>query len=92
MDDHLNRRISEYRFEDIPNDAVNLLLDERLVHSLDKVNNGRQKEAVFLDRDERMPTGTITSNYPVRYVGIWYFLSAKEEEMPAILRNMNTYH
>ena len=41
---------------------MKLLLDERVAHGLDKVNNGRQKEAVFLGQNERMSTGTIASN------------------------------
>ena len=56
----------EHRFQDVPEDAVNLLLDERAAHGLDKVYNGRQKEAIFLDQNERMPNSTVASNYPVR--------------------------
>ena len=64
MDEGLNRRSSDNRFQDVPNDGVNLLLYERITHGLDKVNNGRQKEAVFLDQNEWMSTGTIAPNFP----------------------------
>ena len=58
----LNRRSSEYRFQDVPDDAVKFLLDERVARGLDKFNNGRQKEVVFLDQNKCMSTGTIASN------------------------------
>ena len=64
MAESLDRRSSDYRSEDVPDDAVNLLLDERVPHGLDKVNNERQKKAVFLDQNERMSTGTIDHNFP----------------------------
>ena len=92
MDEGLNRRSSDHRFQDVPDDAVNLVLDERVMQGLDKVENGRHKEAVFLDQNERMSTGTTASNCPVRNLDIWYFLSVKEEEIPAILGKVNTYH
>ena len=78
MDEGLNRRSSNNRPQDVPNDAMNLLLDERIAHGLDKVNNRRQKEAVFLYQNERMSTGTIASNYPIRSFDIWYFVSVRE--------------
>ena len=49
MDKGLDRQSSDYRFQVIPNDVVNLLLDERVPHGLDGVNNGCQNEVVFLD-------------------------------------------
>ena len=63
MDKGLDRRSSNHRFQNEPDDGVNLLLDERVPHGLDKVNNGRQNESVFLDQDKRMPTGTITPRF-----------------------------
>ena len=66
MDEGLNRRSSDDRFQDVPNDAVNMMLDGRIAHGLDKVNNGREKEAVFLDQNERMSTGTMRSSYPTK--------------------------
>ena len=62
MDEGLNGRGSDHRFQDVSDDAMNLLQDERVAHGLDKVNNGSQKEAVFLDQNEWVSTGTIASN------------------------------
>ena len=62
MDEGFSRRSSDHRFQDVPDDAMNLLLDERVAHGIDKVNSERQKEAVFLDQNARMSTGTIASN------------------------------
>ena len=78
MDTGLDRRNSDHRFQDVPDDCMNLLLDERVPHGLDKVNNGRQNEAVFLDQNEQMSTGTIASNFPFKSFDIWYSLSIKE--------------
>ena len=91
MDEGFNGRSSDHRFQDLPDDAMNLLLNERVSHGLYYVNNGRKKEAVFLDPNERMSTGTIASNKSVRSFDIWYFPSVNEEEMPAILGKVNTY-
>ena len=92
MEEGLNRSSSDHRFQDVPDDNMKLLLNERFSHGLDKVNNRRQKEVVFLDQNERMSTGTISSNYPIRSFDIWYFPSISEEEMPAILGKVNMYH
>ena len=73
-------------------DGVKLLLDERVPHGLDIINNGYQKEAVFLDQNERMSTGTIASNFPFKSFDIWYFLSVQEEEALIIIGKVKTYH
>ena len=80
MDEGLSRRSSDHRFQDVPDNSVKSLLNERVAHGLDKVNSERQKEAVFLDQNERMSTATIASNYPLISFDNWYFLSVKEEE------------
>ena len=58
----LNRRSSGHRFQVVLDDGVNFMLNERVPHGLDNVDNGRQNEAVFLDQNERMSIGTIASN------------------------------
>ena len=66
MHEGLNRWSSDHRFQDVPDDGMNLLLDERVPHCLDEVNDGRQKEAVLLDQDERMSASTIAPDSPSR--------------------------
>ena len=52
MDEGLDRSGSDHRFKNVPDDGVNLLLlDESLSQGFDKVNNGRQKKAVFLNQN-----------------------------------------
>ena len=92
MDIGLNRRSSDRRFQDVSDDGVNLLLDEWIPRSLDKFSNGRQNEAVFLDENGRMSTGTIASNFHLKSFDIWCFLIVKEEEVQKIFEKIITYH
>ena len=92
MDEGLNRRSSDRRFQDVSDDGVNLLLSERVPYSPDKVSNGRHKEAVFLDENGRMPTGTIASTFPSKSFDIWYFLRFKEEKVQKMFEKVTTYH
>ena len=73
MDEGLDRSGSDHIFKNVPNDGVNLLLDERVPHGLDKVNDGRQKKAVILNQNERMSTSTIAPNFPSRLFDTLYF-------------------
>ena len=78
MDEGLDRSGSDHRFKNEPDDGVNLLLDERVPHGLDKVKNGRQKKAVFFNQNERMSTSTIAPDFPSRAFDALYFFGVRQ--------------
>ena len=92
MVENIGRRSAGHRIKDISDDDMNLLLDQWVPHSLDKSNNGRKVEAVFLDQYKRTSTSTITTGFPSESFDNLYFLGVRQMQGPKTREKVIKYH
>lgn len=78
--------------EDVLDDGMNLLLDEGVLHILDKGNCACKEEAVFLDQNKRLSTSTTAPDFPSKSIDTLNFVSSRQLQIPTTRDKAIVYH